>query len=285
MMPPPLLHRPPRIGSPRTATSPSIGGAPSAVPSAAATSAAAAQAGAPAAPAWRRSGWTLPELAYVLLATIAVSIIEGVLLKSQAVHGLPMDEQLLVRGVVVIVYYVILLSFVWWLAARRERPFAAAVGLRGFQWGPALLAIVGYLIAVRGLSVLYAIVLRVANVRVPGSDIDITSFFGLSTVGILVTVLIAGVFGPFVEEVVFRGVVFGGLADIMPAWAAIVASALLFAVLHFNAYLTVPAFLVGVALALIYRRQGSLWPAVMLHAAYNITSIVSAYALQHYLMK
>jgi len=52
---------------------------------------------------------------------------------------------------------------------------------------------------------------------------------------------------------------------------------------HFNAYLAVPAFTVGVALALIYKRQGSLWPAVALHSVYNITSIVAAYVLQRYL--
>jgi len=31
---------------------------------------------------------------------------------------------------------------------------------------------------VRGLSFAYAIVLRLADVRIPGSEVDITSFFG-----------------------------------------------------------------------------------------------------------
>jgi uncharacterized protein len=231
------------------------------------------------------SGWSLPEIAYVLLATIVVSVMQGILLRSDSILGVPVDQQLLVRGSVVTIYYLVLLAFVWWLAARRARPIAEAVGLRRIAWLRTLLAVVGYLLVVWVGIVAYAMILRIANVRVPGSGGDITTFFGLSTTGILVTILVAGVFGPFVEEVVFRGVVYSGLADVMPSWVAMIASATLFSVLHFNVYLALPAFIVGIALALIYKRRGSLWAAVMLHAAYNITLIVWAYALSPYLPK
>jgi membrane protease YdiL (CAAX protease family) len=265
---------------------------PNATPGAAEEAAVSTGGGAPRADAaaepkaWApASGWSLPEIAWVLLATIAVSVMQGVLLKSDAILGVPVDEQLLVRGAVVAVYYLVLLAFVWWLAARRSRPIAEAVGLRRFDWPRTLLAVAGYLVAVWATIIAYAMLLRLAEVRINGSGTDVTTFFGLSTMGILVTILIAGVFGPFVEEVVFRGVVYSGLADIMPGGVAVFASASLFALLHFNAYLTLPAFIVGVGLALIYKRRGSLWASVMLHAAYNVSLIVFAYALQPYLPK
>ncbi len=240
--------------------------------------------GSQVASAWKpASGWSLPEIATVLLATVFVSVIEGVLLRSQAVQALAVDAQLLVRGSVVIVYYVILLALVWWLAARRGRSFAAAVGLRSFETRGSLLAVLGYLVIVRLASIAYAVALYVANVRVPGSEVDLTKLFGLSTTGLLVTILIAGAFGPFVEEIVFRAVAYGGFSDLMPDWLAVLLSAILFGVLHFSPYLFVPAVFVGIALAMIYRRSGSLWPAIILHSAYNLSSILLAYSLPYFI--
>ncbi len=278
-----MMRPEPEPASPGPAPAPSAGVAAIPATQEAAVPAGPAPASAPAITAWRpASGWSLPEIGAVLGATVLVSVVEGVLLRSQTVTSLPVDDQLIVRGSVVIVYYVILLALVWWLAARRARPFAPAVGLRSFEVGRSVLAVVGYLVAVRAATVGYAVVLYLLNVRIPGSETDLTRLFGLSATGLLVTVLIAGAFGPFVEEIVFRGVVYGGLADLMPDWLAVLVSAVLFGALHFSLYLFVPAVFVGIALALIYRRSGSLWPAIMLHAAYNLTSIVLAYSLPYF---
>jgi membrane protease YdiL (CAAX protease family) len=231
-----------------------------------------------AAPMWApASGWLLWELGAVVAATVLVTIIEAVLLGSDVVHALPMSDQLVVRGSVLLIYYGILFAFVWWLAARRHRPLAQAVGLRPADWRTSGPRVILYLIAVRAAGYVYAALLYFLQIHVPGQGSDLTKYFGGGLAGIAMTVVIAGLLGPLVEEVVFRGVVFGALSDLLPGWAAIVLSALIFAALHFNMYLFVPAFIVGVALALIYARSGSLWPAVVLHSLYNLTSIVLAY--------
>lgn len=88
--------------------------------------------------------------------------------------------------------------------------------------------------------------------------------------GGLVLVLAGVLAAPIVEELLFRGVVYRGLArSLRPSWAAIW-SALLFAVMH-----PLPSwpiiFLVGIALAAMYERSRWLPASMLMHAAYNAT--------------
>ena len=230
-----------------------------------------------------RDAWSLRELLGVLGLTLLISITEALLLRSDAATSLPLSSGVVVRGAVVLVYYSILLAFVWWLGERRDRPFAEAVGLRSFDGKVATLAVAGYLVVVRLAGLAYAVVLYLARITLPGSGVDPTRFFGASVAGTVFTIAVVGFFGPFVEEVAFRGVVFGALSEVLPAWAAIGVSATLFALFHFSMFLFVPTLIAGIGLAMIYRRQGSLWPAVMLHSAYNLTSIILAWVLRGYL--
>jgi membrane protease YdiL (CAAX protease family) len=218
------------------------------------------------------SGWSLAEMVAVLVVTVLVTIVESSLLSSDAVTNLSVSGQMITRGVVVLVYYVILLAFVWWLTARRHRSFTESVGLRSFEWGRSLLYVFGALVAIRLAEFAYAYF-------VPAPDVDLTRLFGASLTGIVVSIVLWGLVAPFVEEIVFRGVLLGGLSDLMPVWAAILVSSALFAGVHFSAYLFLPFMFAGVALAIVARRTGSLWPAVMLHALYNLSSVALAYVL------
>jgi membrane protease YdiL (CAAX protease family) len=218
------------------------------------------------------SGWSLSEMVAVLGVTLLVTVIEGSLLASDAVTSLSVNGQMVTRGVVVLVYYSILLAFVWWLTARRHRSFTESVGLRSFEWGRSLLYVGGAFVAIRAAEFAYAYL-------VPAPDVDLTRLFGASLTGILVSIVLWGLVAPFVEEVVFRGVVLGALTDLVPVWAAVGLSAVLFAAVHFSLYLFVPFVVAGVALAIVARRTDSLWPAVILHSLYNLSSLAFAYLL------
>lgn len=72
------------------------------------------------------------------------------------------------------------------------------------------------------------------------------------------------------EELVFRGLAVRLAEELRaPRWAYVIASSLLFAVVHWEQGMpgVGSAFVVGVAAALIYLRVGSLWPLVLAHAA------------------
>lgn len=76
---------------------------------------------------------------------------------------------------------------------------------------------------------------------------------------------------PFVEELLFRGVVMNAL----PTMPAVCVSAVLFALAHgFNAYL-LPICFVGWMLALLRHRTQSLWLPIGCHAAFNTISLLT----------
>jgi len=82
---------------------------------------------------------------------------------------------------------------------------------------------------------------------------------------------------PFAEEMLFRGLIFGGLAQRLPFPVAASASGLLFATAHGLAVVA-PIFVLGVGLAYIYRRTGTLWSSVLAHGLVNAISLLLVFA-------
>ncbi|MFP5310364.1 MAG: CPBP family intramembrane glutamic endopeptidase [Actinomycetes bacterium] len=85
------------------------------------------------------------------------------------------------------------------------------------------------------------------------------------------------VFAPLVEELIFRGVLFRALLVRIGTWPAAVVSGVVFGLAHVG--LPHPAqylglSLLGVVLALTYRRTGSLLAAGAAHATFNLVSVV-----------
>jgi membrane protease YdiL (CAAX protease family) len=84
------------------------------------------------------------------------------------------------------------------------------------------------------------------------------------------------VWTPFVEELTFRGLLYGTLRTVTGAPLAAVASGCLFAAAHgygFAGFASV--FLSGVLWALAYERSRSLWPGILAHAVNNFSVTVT----------
>ena len=84
-----------------------------------------------------------------------------------------------------------------------------------------------------------------------------------------------------VEELFFRGILYGAMRHKAgPAIAAIGSSAL-FAVAHVIP-ITMPAlFVVGLILARVYERKQSLWPAIVAHGSLNGFAITIAFLIEN----
>ena len=105
------------------------------------------------------------------------------------------------------------------------------------------------------------------------------------------TVFVVVLFAPAVEEIIFRGAIFGGLRKLVAlpfrrlhghakvggtvsfAFAALVSS-VLFALLHLEPVLVPTLFLLGIALCMLYRRTGSLLPCFAAHATFNSFAVL-----------
>jgi membrane protease YdiL (CAAX protease family) len=166
-----------------------------------------------------------------------------------------------------------LYAVVAFVASGQERhTFIRALRLHTYNfddaWLPGLCAAGAYL----GVG-LYALAVRAAGVPAlepPDSGLAATlrdpaalALYGVATV-------IAAAFG---EEMLFRGVIFTGLAS-WGFWPAALASSALFATSHLDPGTFVPLLLIGVGLAAVMRWRGSLWDAILFHSLFNCTSFI-----------
>lgn len=84
---------------------------------------------------------------------------------------------------------------------------------------------------------------------------------------------------PFAEELLFRGALYGGLRARVGPWPAAFLSALIFAILHESATVLLPLFGLGVVLAWIYERTGSIAAPTLVHVLNNTFTLVIASTL------
>lgn len=102
------------------------------------------------------------------------------------------------------------------------------------------------------------------------SEVSEQAFSG-QPVGLMI--LVVGIIGPICEELMFRGIVFHRLKDWVKPQAAIVISALLFGIYHGNVVQFFYATCMGVMLAIIYDKTGTLWISIVAHIAANLWSL------------
>ena len=123
--------------------------------------------------------------------------------------------------------------------------------------------------------------INVLQIRVAGAHPqDLVVAFGAHS-GLrayVLDLLNGGVIAPFSEELFFRGLIFGSLAQRMPAAVAAGASALLFALLH-GIGVIAPIFVLGLGLASVSPRTGSLWASLLTHPLVNTVSLTLLFLL------
>ncbi len=95
-----------------------------------------------------------------------------------------------------------------------------------------------------------------------------------STVELVGLVGAVSLAAPFCEEFLYRGLTQQGLATRVSMPRAVVVTALLFSVMHFDPVGFVARFELGVVFGLLAWRGGSLWPAIGAHSANNVVSVV-----------
>lgn len=84
---------------------------------------------------------------------------------------------------------------------------------------------------------------------------------------------------PLYEEVLYRGIVFNGIAARMPAAAAIILVSTVFALAHLpRVFNTISAFFAGLLFAWLLHRYRNLWVPIVAHVVSNGTMTLAAFA-------
>lgn len=89
--------------------------------------------------------------------------------------------------------------------------------------------------------------------------------------------LMAVIVAPVVEELIFRGCIYRFLKSQINRFSAQLVSGTVFAVLHANVLSFVPLVVVGIVLARVYEKTGSMAVAIWFHAFFNAFSLLMLY--------
>ena len=178
------------------------------------------------------------------------------------------DLQLLIV-VVLTVQTVGLIGAIYLFAVLRRRLAWAEIGLRPLPQG--------WLVRAAAVALLAFVLASLVNLGVQSlmeeptrnPQLDLIAPDGFSWHSLIITLLFVGAIVPFAEELFFRGLIYGWLRQRMPVWLAALVSGLGFAVLHGVWWLIPALLLLGVVLALVYERSGSIWAAVITHGVFN----------------
>jgi sodium transport system permease protein len=94
-------------------------------------------------------------------------------------------------------------------------------------------------------------------------------------VNLVTAVVVFAIVPGICEELLFRGFVLRGLATRLSPPMAIAWTAVLFGAFHFDMYRLLPTTVLGLILGALVWLTGSLWPAMLLHAANNTIAVLA----------
>lgn len=154
---------------------------------------------------------------------------------------------------------------------RSEKIFRDVLGFRRIKISTALMTILFTILIIPLSTLANAIsMLFVDNAvnEIAGDVLDVPFVIMFS---------IMAVFGPFCEELVFRGAYFRGLRKSGNIFGAILLSAVLFALMHLNFNQAAYAVLLGIMMALAAEATGSTTTSFIVHMLFNGQSVCLMY--------
>lgn len=224
-------------------------------------------------PAW----WGLREVVVAALVTLVASTLLASLVLTASGGGASADASMFTTAILQTTLWIGMA--IGLAVALRSRPTAFFDGVR-LRFRPVDLAI-GIALGVASQLILVPVVswpwVRVLGrssdqLREPACQLAAKAddHFGIAAL-VVITVLGA----PFVEEVFFRGFVQRGLTNRFGTFGGTVGTAAVFGTIHYQ-LLQLPALVAfGLVLGSLTARTGRLGSAIVTHAAFNATTVVS----------
>lgn len=156
-----------------------------------------------------------------------------------------------------------------WLLKRRVTT-RKELGLQRLpSWLDIGLAPAGFVVYLVGSVILLAVM----TTLLPSIDADQVQQNGFENIGQRYEYVLAFVtlvfIAPLVEEVLFRGYLYGKIRTKVPIWVAILAVSALFAVVHGQWNVAIDVFALSIVLCILREVTGSIWSGILLHMLKN----------------
>ena len=170
----------------------------------------------------------------------------------------------LISGILALVTFFVIMK------ARKKRPLADIGLTRINPW--LALELIG-LGAALNVFVTFAMAIIPFPVEWVNSYIESSSV--LADANVVVSIIVTVISAPIVEEVTFRGFMYGQLKGGMPMFAAMLISSWVFGMVHGDLIWFMYAFLLGIVLTYIGEKCGALTAPIIVHMAFNLFGSLS----------
>ncbi len=222
-----------------------------------------------------------PDLIDVLITVacfLAAGLTVGILASTLGVDRVAPEVRAVLMPIVLAGQSLAFLIAFLWIVWHRRRLSLRQLGLgvlpptwlkRGALWGAG---------AILPAILVNAITLILIGAEDTNPQVELLAPAGPSLWGFLVILPLVSILVPFVEELAFRGVLYGWLRQQLPQGLAILISAVIFAVAHGIPQLMPALILVGVLLARLRELEDSLWPCIAMHGVFNAVMTLVLFA-------
>lgn len=211
----------------------------------------------------------LVVLGFGAAQAIVIATVMGLRLVGVSFHSV--SENVFSSVLSVVIYgltLLIVMGLPWWV--RKYKTNLKDVGLaRMLSWTDIGLAPAGFII----YFLTTAVVAYGVSQLIPGIDLSQAQDTGFSNISknyeytlAFITLIILA---PVAEEVLFRGYLYGKLRKIIPIWAAILITSLLFGMIHGQWNVGIDVFILSIVLCSLREVTGSIWAGILLHMMKN----------------
>ena len=212
-------------------------------------------------PAWVAIGFYIAQmitlgLIWVITRFVSLELINEAVLNST------------ISAFVYLITTLIVIGLPWIIT--KYKTTRAEIGLTELPlWTDIFLAPASFIIYI----IISAILILIATKFLPGFDINQVQDIGYRQISKNYEYILAFVslivIVPIIEEILFRGFLFGKLKKIIPVWAAIIITSVLFGFLHGSWNVGIDTFALSVVLCLLRQFTGSIWASILLHMLKN----------------
>ncbi|MGB3081605.1 MAG: type II CAAX endopeptidase family protein [Candidatus Omnitrophota bacterium] len=173
-----------------------------------------------------------------------------------------------VVGISVIIYFIV----------KKYNQQISALGLtmKGFLRN-VFYAIIGYISLIPVLLVIMMVtfvVVKWLQYKPPLQPIVEVFLEEKQTSVLLISTLFAAIFGPIAEEIFFRGFMYGAIKKTFGIFWAMIITAAIFSFLHTHIVGFLPIMALGLLLAYLYEKTGSLVSCMAVHIVHNIGMVI-----------
>ncbi|TAL14887.1 CPBP family intramembrane metalloprotease [Patescibacteria group bacterium] len=228
---------------------------------------------------WREWAMIVILPVWVLASFIAAQVVTVGVLWLLKVFHVPLDSinqnvmTTILSAFIYIVAIVLTIGLPWLI--RRRQVSRVELGIYRLPlWKDILMAPAGLVVYL----ILSALLMLIAGGLIPGFNTTGHQDTGFSGLGqqyeLILAFITLVVIAPVAEEILFRGYLFSKLRKYVPVWIAILATSILFGLIHAvgnngDWSLAIDTFALSVVLCLLRLNTGSLWASMLLHMIKN----------------